>query len=203
MEVLAPLLPDKYSPIRPNGVGNQQYLFPVPEPMAFALLGLLGNPWLPDPEQLLTPMDPLMLTAEDRELLAAPLVTETEKQSLVQARRGQGLFRSRVRAFEPRCRVTFVSSDKLLVASHIKPWKVASNEERLDGNNGLFLSPHIDKLFDGGFITFTPRGEMRVSSMLDRDVLPKWHIDQDANVGSFSKDQAYFLGHHAEIEFHL
>jgi hypothetical protein len=201
MDVLAPLLPEKYSPIRPNGVGNQQYLFPVPESMAFALLGLLGNPRLPEPEQLLAPMDPSMLTAEDRELLAEPLVTETEKQSLVQARRGQGLFRSRVRAFEPRCRVTAVSSDRLLIASHIKPWSASSNQERLDGNNGLFLSPHIDKLFDGGFITFTPKGEMRVSSLLDRDVLPKWHVDPTVNVGAFSKDQAYFLEFHDTFQF--
>jgi hypothetical protein len=201
MDVLAPLLPDKYSPIRPNGVGNQQYLFPVPESMAFALLVLLGNPRLPEPEQLLAPMDPLMLTAEDRKLLALPLVTETEKQSLVQARRGQGLFRSRVRAFEPRCRVTAVSSDRLLIASHIKPWSASSNQERLDGNNGLFLSPHIDKLFDAGFITFSAKGSMKVSSLLDHDVLPKWRVDPTANVGTFSKDQAYFLAHHVSQVF--
>jgi hypothetical protein len=143
----------------------------------------------------------MQITPEDREILAEPLVTETEKQALVQARRGQGLFRNRVRAFEPRCRVTGVSSDKLLIASHIKPWKAATNQERLDGNNGLFLSPHIDKLFDGGFITFSAKGTMRVSPLLDHDVLPKWHVDSTANVGAFSKDQSYFLEHHGAVEF--
>ncbi len=201
MEVLVPLLPTKYSPIRPNGVGNQQYLFPVPEPMAFALLNLLGNPHLPTPSELLAPLDPMHMTPEDREILSEPLVAETEKQALVQARRGQGLFRSRVRAFEPRCRVTSVSSDKLLIASHIKPWSASTNQERLDGNNGLFLSPHVDKLFDGGFITFSAKGTMRVSPLLDRDVLPKWHIDPTANVGAFSKDQAFFLEHHVSQVF--
>jgi hypothetical protein len=201
MEVLAPLLPTKYSPIRPNGVGNQQYLFPVPEQMAFALLELLGNPYLPAPSELLAPLDAMQMTPEDREILSETLVTETEKQALVQARRGQGLFRNRVRAFERRCRVTSVSSDRLLIASHIKPWKASTNEERLDGNNGLFLSPHIDKLFDSGFITFSATGTMRVSALLDDDVLPKWHIDPTANVGGFSKDQAYFLEYHTAVEF--
>jgi putative restriction endonuclease len=203
MEVLEPLLPTKYSPIRPNGVGNQQYLFPVPEPMAVALLVLLGNPYLPTPSELLAPLDPMQMTAEDREILSEPLVAETEKQALVQARRGQGLFRSRVRAFEPRCRVTSVSSDKLLIASHIKPWKASTNQERLDGNNGLFLSPHIDKLFDGGFISFSAKGTMRVSPLLDREVMPKWHIDSTATVGAFSKDQAYFLEYHAHVQFKI
>jgi len=201
MEVLAPLRPSKYSPIRANGVGNQQYLFPVPEAMAFALLGLLGNPLLPDPSDLLAPLNPMALTPEDQEILSEAQATETEKQALVQARRGQGLFRNRVRAFEPHCRVTGVSSDRLLIASHIKPWKTATNQERLDGNNGLFLSPLIDKLFDSGFITFTPRGAMRVSGQLDSDVLQRWSIDPTQNFGAFSKDQAYFLEFHGESVF--
>jgi putative restriction endonuclease len=196
MEILAPLLPEKYSPIRANGAGNQQYLFPVPDEMAHALLSLMGNPYLPRPGELLPRLDSMALTDTDRQILSEPEVSETQKQSLVLARRGQGLFRNRVRVFEPRCRVTGVSSDKLLIASHIKPWSQATNDERLDGNNGLFLSPHIDKLFDSGFITFSAKGTMKVSGRLDRDVLPKWSIDPGANVGSFSKDQAYFLEYH-------
>lgn len=201
MELLRPLLPEKYSPIRSNGVGNQQYLFPVPDEMAFALLGLLRNPLLPDPEDLLPALDPLSLTPSDREILFERSTSETEKQALVLARRGQGLFRNRVRAFEPQCRVTSVSSDRLLIASHIKPWKVATNDERLDGNNGLFLSPHVDKLFDAGFITFTKRGVIEVSQALDSDVLPKWRIDPRQNIGYFTSDQAYFLGHHQQNVF--
>ena len=196
METLAPLLPSKYSPIRENGAGNQQYLFPVPDDMANSLLSLMGNPYLPGPSDLMPNLDPSALTPSDREILSEPEVSETEKQSLVLARRGQGLFRNRVRVFEPRCRVTGVSSDKLLIASHIKPWSVASNEERLDGNNGLFLSPHIDKLFDAGFITFSGKGNIKVSAKLDQDVLPKWSIDPTNNVGAFSSDQAYFLDYH-------
>ncbi len=35
-----------------------------------------------------------------------------------------------------------------IVASHCKPWRDATNEERLNGENGLLLTPSIDHLFD-------------------------------------------------------
>jgi predicted restriction endonuclease len=108
----------------------------------------------------------------------------------VLARRGQGKFRARVQNVEPACRVTGVSAEKFLIASHIKPWKDSNNQERLSGNNGLFLSPHIDRLFDAGFISFTPAGKMLVSDSLDADVLPKWHVNPGLSVGKFNDHQA-------------
>jgi hypothetical protein len=36
------------------------------------------------------------------------------------------------------------SDHRFLVASHIKPWRLSDNSERLDGNNSLLLSPHVD-----------------------------------------------------------
>src|SRR5579859_882632 len=72
------------------------------------------------------------------------------RQAIVNARRGQGLFKQRVMAIERRCRVTLVENPLHLVASHCKPWRDATNEERLDGENGLLLTPFIDHLFDRG-----------------------------------------------------
>lgn len=97
--------------------------------------------------------------------------------------------------------MTGVKAEQFLIASHIKPWSKSENDERLDGNNGLFLSPHIDKLFDGGFISFTIKGQMLVSPQLDTDVLDKWSIDASRHFGTFNKDQAYFLEHHATNTF--
>ena len=94
-----------------------------------------------------------------------------------------------------------VSSEKFLIASQIKPWKQSENQERLDGNNGLFLSPHVDRLFDSGFITFTDQGRMLVSPKLDIGVLAKWHIDPTKSFGKFNSDQAYFLDFHNEERF--
>lgn len=201
MAILGPLLPEKYSPIRPDGTGNQQYFFPVPEEMAFHLLNLVGNPPFPNHAELTPKVDAMDLTRDERDIFVQPELSETEKSALVLARRGQGLFRSRVRVFEPVCRVTGVSADQLLIASHIKPWRDSTNQERLDGNNGLFLSPHVDKLFDAGFISFTRRGSLVVSPKLDPDVLPKWAIDPAADYPPLTGSQEYFMEHHRDEVF--
>jgi predicted restriction endonuclease len=94
-----------------------------------------------------------------------------------------------------------VTAEKVLVASHIKPWSASDDLERLDGNNGLFLSPHVDRLFDKGFITFTRGGRIEISPKLDRDVLEKWQINPLRNYGKFNSDQAFYLNHHMSEVF--
>ena len=81
-------------------------------------------------------------------------LTPTEKEQLVRARRGQGKFRENVQKHERACRLTGINDARFLIASHIKPWRSSSNAERLDGENGLLLSPNVDFLFDRGFISF-------------------------------------------------
>lgn len=97
---------------------------------------------------------------------------DTVKRSVVLARRGQGRFRKNVEALEPACRVTGVSDPALLIASHIKPWRLCSDaQERLDGMNGLLLTPDVDLLFDRGFISFEDDGAVQVSSRVSSDDL--------------------------------
>ena len=62
---------------------------------------------------------------------------------------------------ERRRRITVVENPIHLVASHSKPWRDSSNEERLDGENGLLLTPSVDHLFDRRFIGFEDSGESR------------------------------------------
>ena len=64
---------------------------------------------------------------------------------------------------ERACRITGVTREEHLRASHCKPWRDSSNEERLDGENGLLLTPNADHLFDRGFIGFEDNGDVRVS----------------------------------------
>jgi hypothetical protein len=123
-------------------------------------------------------------------------ISETEKQQLIQARRGQGLFRARVELLEAGCRVTGVKDRAHLRAGHIKPWRNSTNMERLDGNNGLLLAPHIDHLFDRGFISFEDDGRMLVSLRLKVDVLRAWGIEQSAECGTFNTQQCTYLAFH-------
>jgi hypothetical protein len=199
MGLIGPLLPEKYSPLQQNGNGLQGvYLAALTEELGQVVLRLSGNPQINFP---ILDLGQLAFNEEEQELIAETALRETVKASLIMARRGQGVFRNRVQLIEQQCRVTGVTSDKLLIASHIKPWKDSDNQERLEGNNGLFLSPHVDKLFDGGLISFTPKGGMLVSPQLDSDVLPKWRIDPKKNYGKFNSDQGFFLEYHTASKF--
>jgi len=65
----------------------------------------------------------------------------------------------------------------------------------------LLLAPHVDHLFDKGYITFEKMGEMVISPSLNVDVLNKWSIPQVLNVGSFSIEQSEYLSYHQESVF--
>lgn len=120
----------------------------------------------------------------------------TTKAQLIEARVGQGRFRKDVLAREPACRLTGITHPGCLVASHIKPWAVCDDGERLDGANGLMLAPHIDHLFDTGLISFEDNGQLIVSPALDRAVLQAWHLDELSNAGEFAPDQRRYLAYH-------
>ncbi|MEQ2007487.1 MAG: HNH endonuclease [Limisphaerales bacterium] len=99
----------------------------------------------------------------------ANLPRATEVERLVIQRVGQDIFRDGLLEFwEGRCAVTGLAVPELLRASHIKPWAVCETDaERLDVYNGLLFAPHLDAVFDQGFITVSDCGEVIVSPQLD------------------------------------
>lgn len=101
------------------------------------------------------------------EIEADPSLTITQKEQLIDARRGQGQYRlNLLDSCGGFCPLSLVDDPELLVASHIKPWRSSSNFERLDPFNGLLLSPTFDLLFDHGLITFEDDCRIRVSRQL-------------------------------------
>lgn len=125
--------------------------------------------------------------------------TVTEKQQLYSARIGQGLFRERVIAVDKKCIVTGVDDIALLNASHIKAWSKSANAERLDGNNGILLSPHLDKLFDKYRISFSDTGKILVFDENAKNALSRWSIDIDKEYCRFSKERIQYLEHHRKL----
>ena len=77
---------------------------------------------------------------------------------------------------ERSCRITKVDEPVHPRASHLKPWRDATNEERLDGKNGLLLTPSIDHLLDKGFISFENSGELIVSPVPTSPRWSKWAL---------------------------
>ena len=88
---------------------------------------------------------------------------------------------------------------KHLRASHIKPWKNSDDREKLDGANGLLLAPHVDHLFDRGFISFSGQGRLLVSPKLDVSVLERWAIVLPQSVGEFKTKQREYLEYHQDV----
>jgi hypothetical protein len=135
---------------------------------------------------------------------------DTEKQTIIFSRRGQGLFRLRVLALERSCRVTGVAHPDLLEASHIKSWgSCISHQERLDGHNGLLLTPTVHRLFDIGCISFERHGEVLISTKIDEVQLGMLHLPgipdvpgkPPLNVGLFTAGQRRYLAYHRENIF--
>jgi len=95
-------------------------------------------------------------------------LSEKQKEVLVKARIGQGKYREGVLAECPYCPITMVSDDRLLIASHIKPWIKSELKEKTDPKNGFMFTPTYDFLFDRGFITFADDQKMIVSPWLSK-----------------------------------
>lgn len=201
MPELVPHLPVKYSPLQSNGNGNQGvYLAELPEPLANALIGLLGH----EAVEILAQAHKAGQQSDSiaiAQVLADGQLTATQRSQVIQARIGQGLFRSRVAEIEPCCRVTGIYDERFLIASHIKPWSKSSNEERLDGNNGLLLAPHIDRLFDKGYLTFENDGLMRISQLLPEQVHLAWFHRVTHPLAALTKDQRAYMEYHRDVVF--
>lgn len=128
---------------------------------------------------------------------------ETEKEALIKSRRGQGLFRAQSIALWKSCCVTGFSKQNILVASHVKPWRLSENTERLNPYNSLLLLPTLDKLFDKGDITFETNGKIRIYENINPTDLVKAHVSKDLALRSVPADLKKFLEFHQEYVFGL
>ncbi len=213
IESLRRSLPPIKSPIQHDtGKANQAYLFEIEKPLAQALarlidastVDLVRGMYVADRSDHVDTIDSHIDAWEniiEKEILSATNIPETEKQTLVKARRGQGKFREALLTHENRCRVTGVDRPEHLIASHIKPWRSADNEERLNPENGFMLTPSIDHLFDKGFISFENNGSILLADVADRKALKRMGVIGEkapSNIGKLSEGQRHFLEWHRD-----
>ena len=215
MARLGPLRPPRYAPLLEDGRGAQHaYLAEVSPEFAFALADLIGEQahglLKPSPVVFVesTTVEQARQQREAQQLAQIetdPSLPETTRQAVIQARRGQGLFKQRVTEIETHCRLTGVTQVEHLRASHCKPWRDAGHSERLDGENGLLLTPNADHLFDRGFISFDDEGRVLTSRVLnlDLDVLPRLgiHLDKPIASAPFTAKQRVYMAYHRENVF--
>lgn len=123
---------------------------------------------------------------------------ETDREAIILSRVGQGRFRVQLVAYWKKCAVTQAECVPLLKASHIKPWRDACNDERLDPFNGLLLSPNIDAAFDDGYVSFDTDGRIILSHAIDGTAAYQLHINSKLRINpKLLKDK-----HRAYLEYH-
>ena len=141
----------------------------------------------PESEQLLhdlfTRDEGLEVDFLDRQ--AARLITprtfggeDTEGRAMVKVRRGQQFFRQSVlTAYDVSCCITGIRIPRMLVASHIRPWRDFPGD-RLDPCNGLCLSTLHDSAFDAGLMTLDEELRIVLSPKLKK-FLPQQALEQN------------------------
>ncbi len=148
--------------------------------------------------QFLADLSRIDVNADVRRVMSDKKLSETEKSILVNARMGQGHFRSKLIDYWGGCAVTGYRNTQLLVASHIKPWRDSNNDERLDRFNGLLLLANIDKAFDLGFISFNDDGKILISKFLEKPSVLGLEEGMSFHVRNEHKP---YLGYHRGILF--
>ena len=203
MDRLGPVLPAKHAPLRPAGARSPApYLAEVPARMAAVLEELLGGQLQKIEDAIAIETDGQVGDAAvEEQIWRRPDLALRDKRQLISARRGQGVFRQNVEGIEKLCRVTGVPDRRHLRASHIKPWKLSDDRERLDGSNGLLLSPHIEHLFERGHISFADDGQLLISKHLNPTVAKAWGLDQTRPPRPFRAEQRAYLEFHRRQVF--
>jgi 5-methylcytosine-specific restriction protein A len=126
--------------------------------------------------------------------------TVTERSGLVVSRVGQGAYRkSIINRWENQCAVTGFNDSRILIASHIHPWKDANNEERLDVSNGILLSPTYDALFDRHLITFDNNGKIVLGESVKTSEFEKIGVTGKERITKLSSDNILYLNRHQAV----
>jgi hypothetical protein len=155
----------------------------------------VGVVWRFDADPAITSVSPGAAPAAGTE--ATDPRTETE--ALRAARLGQTKFRNQLMdRWDRRCAATGLPLPELLRASHIKPWRDSSAQERLDPDNGLLLAVHVDGLFDRGLISFDDEGAIVRSPMLSEDLIRALGLDQLPAIKGLSEGSRAYLAQHRE-----
>lgn len=163
-----------------------------------------GNPvialWESNPNDTETVRINTSVEEDISELINNDKIDNTEKEALILSRVGQGKFRKKLIEYWKGCAVTSCKDIHLLVASHIKPWSVCYNEERMDVYNGLLLTPNLDRLFDKGIITFSNTGKIMISSFISNKSKRIFGIRSEMEIDLDKRHQRY-MEYHCENVF--
>ena len=170
------------------GGTSQQYMVPLP-----LGAGALINKYLGQAEE--------KVCERAEAIKGRKLKQGGTREVIAQARVGQGQFREDVLAlWKNTCPVSGLGKAELLTASHIVPWCLSNETEKIDPNNGFPLSPALDKLFDRGYISFGDDGHLLIKeSLLSSDDLKCLGVAADAKIHGLNAEQKKYLAQHRKL----
>ena len=94
----------------------------------------------------------------------------------VKTRVNQNVFRQIVLAnYDYKCAITGINIPDLLLASHIVPWS-KNEQERLNPENGICLSPLFDRAYDKGYIGINEKFEILLCTELQKNSKANSHL---------------------------
>ncbi|MUG46312.1 HNH endonuclease [Paenibacillus woosongensis] len=137
------------------------------------------------------------LESDIQNILGFNIKTEEERQILI--RIGQGNFRASLINLWNGCSVTSCKLIDILRASHIKPWSVSNDQERMDKYNGLLLVPNLDIVFDKGIISFDNNGEILISNRYNHSELKQLGIHKNMKIDIKNENRIYLDYHRNNI----
>lgn len=192
---IKPWLSKKHTPLTKDGTRGRGYIFEMPPDTGKLLIDYI-DPSITD-ELSLDSHESLVERAIRR-----TISNSTTRQAVIQSRIGQGKFRADLMAlWNGKCCITDFDFATLLRASHIKPWRDADNDERLDPYNGLLLSPNYDAAFDAGLITFSECGRIKLAHSLTPLQIQQLGISQNAQIKEIRAKHVKYLTYHQKNIF--
>lgn len=123
-----------------------------------------------------------------------------EREAVIKVRVNQSVYRNKILALHKKCCLCGISDERLLIASHLKPWVESDENEKLDKHNGLLLCPNHDKLVDRGFISFADDGSILVSSALSDNDKKLLNIAENIKI-KVTDENAKYIKYHRENIF--
>jgi putative restriction endonuclease len=181
---------DECSPVLFTKIGGiaQQYMVRLPLGAGALILSCLGDAEVNVSEKVTLRKKGRLMQGGTRETVA-------------QARVGQGQFRDDVLSlWQQACPVTGLGKPELLTASHIVPWSLSNEIEKIDPNNGFPFSPALDKLFDRGYVSFNDHGRLLIkTSALNIQDLRCLGIAPDAKIRGLNAEQKAYLARHRQL----
>ena len=128
--------------------------------------------------------------------------TGEERPATILQRVNQSYFRnSLLQNYHGTCCITGMQIPKLLIASHIKPWKASTPNEKTAASNGLLLNAFHDRAFDQGLISIDDDYRIMVNhdKVRHSDINDRWLYDFDGHEISLP---AISQPSHEFIEYH-